>query len=270
MEELMDKTTLMNEKILQINNTKGIFIETESKGKIVLMFGGFERPATVEKKFSIISSRLFENNISSFRFDFPGIGLSYEFDFSNTTIDSMVSDFMFIYEYFKKLGYKKISVICHSLSACVVAKILNEKDIQINKIIFIAPALNQKELLRYWFAQKTASKIDKNIEVCFSDYLKYFNEEDFLKDCKKENRETKNNYLNPAYFLQNKDIDYSLFINKTHNILLIHGKNDKTVPIESLNIEFENKIIIENGDHDLEKPSIFNQWIDIAFKFLIE
>ncbi len=260
----------MNEKIVQIKNIKGIFVEVETKDKkeIILMFGGFERPATVEKKFTVLSSKLSEKNIPSFRFDFSGIGLSYFSDFSNTTIDKMISDFISVYEYFTNNGYEKISIVCHSLSSCVVAKIINNKNIKLNKIIFIAPALNQKELLRYWFAQKVAGKIDKNIDVSFDNYLQYFNEEEFIKDCNKENKETKNNFLKPEYFLQNKDIDYSIFIKNTKNILLVHGKNDKIVPFESLNIKFENKIFVENGDHDLERPSMFSQWIETAFNFL--
>jgi hypothetical protein len=42
------------------------------------------------------------------------------------------------------------------------------------------------------------------------------------------------------------------------------------VPSESLNINFTNKIIVENWDHDMERPDQFDKWIDEAVKFLIK
>jgi hypothetical protein len=40
------------------------------------------------------------------------------------------------------------------------------------------------------------------------------------------------------------------------------------VPKESLNVNFENKIFIEDWDHDLEKPNHMDIWLHKSIEFL--
>ena len=48
----------------------------------------------------------------------------------------------------------------------------------------------------------------------------------------------------------------------------IHGNKDDKAPLENLNVEFKNKIIIKGGDHDLERPDMMEQWIKNAVDFI--
>lgn len=112
--------------------------------------------------------------------------------------------------------------------------------------------------------------INPKIEITRDNYQKYLKEEEFQKDCKKENKTSKKNYINPEYFLSAKDSDFSNNFNKYNDKTLhIHGTNDKSVPLESISTKFNNQIIIENGDHDLEKPKRTNQWLGETINFLI-
>jgi hypothetical protein len=73
----------------------------------------------------------------------------------------------------------------------------------------IAPALNQKDLLRYWFVISQMKKQNPSIEITWQNYKEYLNEDDFIKDCKRIDKITKANYIEANYFLQCKDIDFS-------------------------------------------------------------
>ncbi len=93
----------------------------------------------------------------------------------------------------------------------------------------------------------------------------------FPKDCERTDKMTKANYIDSKYFLEAKDFDFSnKFDFMKDKVLHIHGSKDIAVPIESLNTKFGNQIIIENGDHDLEKPNQVEQWKNKAVDFLLK
>lgn len=73
----------------------------------VICLHGFERTSITEKKFKTISDRLACNNISSFRFDYAGCGIS-DGDFRYTTINSMKNDFERAVECSKKFQRSSI------------------------------------------------------------------------------------------------------------------------------------------------------------------
>jgi len=246
----------MKTKLLKIGNNRGILVD-KNTDNIIIMIGGFERTATTEKKFKKLADNV---NISSFRFDYSGIGLS-DGDFSNITISSMTVELKNVLNELSK-DYKNFIVFAHSLSACVIHNFDFEKN------ILISPALNQKELLRYYFVLSDPKLKDVKGKIDWSNYRNYLNEDDFLKNCELKNKMTKNNYIFPSYFLENKNIDYSKLIKRQDNILHIHGDKDDKVPIESLNIKFNNSIIVKNGDHDLERPDMMIQWEQKAIEFI--
>lgn len=80
--------------------------------------------------------------------------------------------------------------------------------------------------------------------------------------------------------MENKDKDYSEILpvqgppldrlNVEENILHIHGDSDDKVPLDSLGVEFKRKIIVKNGDHDLERPDMIKQWLLGTVSFLRE
>lgn len=245
---------------------RGILLSNGRSDKAVLMCGGFERSATTEKKFKATADELIKNDIISLRFDYTGCGLSGG-DFSKTTVERMSSDLRSAIEFLaKETGVKNISVICHSLSACAIGNLL--KDINFEKIVLIAPALSQKDLLRYWFTISAMEKQNPNTEVSWSNFKDYLDEKRFQEDCLRTSKMTKANYISSDYFLENKNKDYSGYFKNNQNILHIHGDKDDKVPLESLNVKFKNEIIVEGGDHDMERPDMFGQWIKKAVDFI--
>lgn len=267
----------MNTKLIEFSNTENQNLRgivTLPNGEIkkgVICLHGFERCATTEKKFKTLADVLVENMIATLRFDFSGCGLS-DGDFRFTTIEKQGLEFSHAIDVFQReIGNHKIDIVAHSLGACVLSSQIEKIKERIGKVILIAPALNQKELLRYWFVTGQMKKSNPNIEITWQNYRDYLNEEEFLKDCEKKDRMTKANYINPEYFLLGRDFDFSAsFSGNTSNILHIHGSKDVAVPIESLNMKFGNQIIIENGDHDLERSNQMEQWIQKGVDFLLK
>ncbi len=247
----------MKTRLLEINKNRGILVD-KNTDLIVVMIGGFERSATTEKKFKKIADNL---QVSSFRFDYSGVGLS-DGDFSKITVSSMKKELKNVLVELKK-NYSKFIIVAHSLSACLV---VNSNDFE--KIILMAPALNQKELLRYYFVLSNIKEENINEKISWNNYQKYLDKDKFLKDCLLENKMTKKNHISSAYFLENKDKDYSKIAEDKKNILHIHGDKDDKVPLESLNIKFTNLITVKNGDHDMERPDMIRQWIQKTIDFI--
>jgi len=259
-------------KEYQFNNYKirGIFTKVPSTNKnVILCIPGFGRSAVSEKKFKKFSDSLATKNLNCFRFDFLGTGIS-DGEFKFTTVEHLSNQVKFIIKSLEDDGYKVNSIISHSLGGCVVAKLINE-NLVFEKIVLISPALNQKTLQRYWFSQKRGKSLGK--EVTFNNYLNFYDEEMFTKDMNQDGKMTKNDYINKEYFVENMNMDYSnLLINintNQKNILMIQGLKDEAVPFESQNYKPQNLILVENGDHDLERPDLIQGWLQKAVEFCI-
>jgi len=262
----MKQTKLIEFKNKTNNILRSILVIGEKVEKGVLMCGGFERSATTEKKFKILADELAEQNIASLRFDYAGCGLS-DGDFSKITVEKMRDDFKNAVKNLQnKTSCKNISVIAHSLSACVIASLIKKSLFE--KIILIAPALNQKNLLRYWFAVSAMKKQKPDSEITWENFKDYLDEEQFQEDCVRIDKMTKASYISADYFLENKDKDYSNLLSDNKNVLYIHGDKDDKAPLASLNIKFQNSIIIKGGDHDLERPDMMEQWLKSAVDFI--
>lgn len=233
----------------------------------LLCLSWFERNATTEKKFKKLADTVAEKTIATFRFDFSGCGLS-DGDFSAMNIQSQWEELLWAIETFKReIWDHKIHIVAHSLGACVLAEQMNNLDI--DKIILLAPALNQRDLLRYRFTQQSVWKNNPLQEVRRDNYKEFFDEEAFLIDCARTDKNTKTSYANPAHYLYAKDKDYSdSFSNK--EVLHIHGDRDYTVPIDSIQTTFPHKIIVEGGNHDIEKPQDISQRLDQIITFLLK
>lgn len=120
------------------------------------------------------------------------------------------------------------------------------------------------------YLQNAAKVSDPLLEITRANYQQYLDEEAFIADCKRTDKTTKTSFISSDYFLQNKDIDLSsAFDAKQNQILHIHGTKDPSVPLESVSTKFLNQIIVEQGDHDLEKPSYTKQWVQEWINFLL-
>ena len=125
---------------------------SNSTKKLYLMIPGFGRSGVSEKKFKRLSDLLITNDFSTLRIDFLGNGIS-DGEFRFTTVDELTKQMIFILQKLNEEEYEVEGIIAHSLAGCVVANLIN-LGYKFNKILLLAPALNQKNLQRYWFTQK--------------------------------------------------------------------------------------------------------------------
>lgn len=266
------KTKLVEFPNKENENLRGVLSLPDNEVEnAVICLHGFERCSTTEKKFKLLSDSLAGEKTAVLRFDLFGCGLS-DGDFRFTTIEKQADEFIMALKKLRtEVGDLKINVVAHSLGACVLALKIEEIKDRIGKIVLIAPALNQRELLRYWFVTSQMKKSDPEIEITWHNYKQYLDENAFQKDSERNDKMTKANYIEARYFLESKDLDLSdRFKDLNSRTLHIHGLKDKAVPIESLNIKFDDQVIVENGDHDLEKPDQLVQWKNRAVDFLTE
>jgi len=265
----------MQTRLLEFNNKngqtlRGILTLPEASIKHAVIFlHGFERCSSTEKKFKRLADELLKKNIASLRFDFAGSGLS-DGEFQDITIEGQANDFVHALQVLNdNLRAEKISVVAHSLGACALATKIQQIQNQVYKIVLLAPAFNQKRLLRYWFVVSQMKKVNPEQKVTWQNYESYLNEEDFMDDCRSANKTVKANYISAGYCLENQQRDYSKELEDLQDSTLhIHGSHDVVVPIESLNIKFKNRVIVREGEHDLEKPIIIEQWLEKAVGFL--
>lgn len=268
----------MNFIELQTNrNTiiRGVFIRSSNCNSktVVVCIPGFECVATTAPKFIRFTNELLSlpsNSIAGVvRYDPTGIGLS-DGEYHRTTIDTLVDDLTTIMNYLL-VNYEKFSFITHSLGICVLIEYLklNKQKIEINKMILLAPALNQCELHRYWFMQQKQSNLTWEIfknNFQESNFVEYLNNHssDQLKPCR-------------AYEITYEFVricstkDYSFALADYQNqILHIHANADPVVPIESVKDRFIHNRIFSSTDHDLEEPNILFEWTKQASKFIYE
>lgn len=266
------KTRLLEISNEENQNLRGIVSMPDDQiQKGIICLHGFERCSSTEKKFKALSDSLVEKMMAVLRLDLSGCGLS-DGEFRFTTIEKQADDFVIALRNLKgEIGQERINVVAHSLGACVLASKIDEVRDEIEKVILIAPALNQKDLMRYWFVTSQMKKSNPEIEITWQNYKQYLDESAFQKDCERVDKMTNSNYIDPKYFLEAKDFDFSnKFYSLRDKVLHIHGLKDIAVPIESLNTTFDNQIIIENGDHDLEKPNQLEQWKNKVVDFLLK
>ena len=266
----------MKTQLVEFPNTnneslRGILLNPENESsKGVIFISGFERNGTTEPKFKDLSDRLYGAGIPSMRFDFTGLGLS-DGDFRQTTLENWTKEFSNAYNFFKaKTGVKDIYVVGHSLGNCVLGKYLEQDSNKIDKAILISPALNQKDLMRYWFVLGKMKKDNPAQLVEWGNYREFLNEEEFQEDVNKTDKMSKYNFIGAEYFKECSQLDLSNnFRGYEDKYLHVHGEKDAAVPIESLGIEFSNKVIVNGGDHDMERPNQRTQWIEKAIQYLV-
>lgn len=251
---------------------RGILDEApKSKGGVIFAHG-FER-TTIEYKFKNIVDSL-RDKINLFRFDFSGCGLSSG-SFEDMTVGKSVQEFILAVKAFKKhcpqVG--KINIIAHSLGACVAAEsIKNKRLTEIKKIVLLAPALNQRELLRYWFVK---NHFRHELEINWDNFRQHLTEGEFQNSLQEKRHMTREHYLLNDYYLESEGVDYNeMLINSGidgQNILVVHGRHDERVPPES-NKELLREAqlsLVEGGDHDLQRPDMVEQYLNQVVKFIL-
>lgn len=260
----------INTKLIEFENKndvilRGVLVRPEKEVQpsyVVLMMAGFERNASTETKFKALSDELSKRGIASFRFDIEGAGLS-DGNFYNMTIESIYSDLIDAMKKLEELSFKDFSVVGHSLAGCAIALVLEK--VSLEKIVLIAPALNQRDLLRYWSVVQNNS--DK--EINWQNFREYVDEKAIANEFERDFI-TKSHILNYKYRFDGLKSDFSsnFLHNANRSVLLVHGDADDKVPLESFSFDFQNRLIVKGGDHHLERPDMMKQWIPSAADFL--
>lgn len=232
-----------------------------------LFVHGFERVGTTEKKFKMLADRLVEKHIASFRFDFSGCGLSDGL-FDQTTVQQRVQDTRSALQLCLELtGQRRVMFIGHSLGACVLTELI-KTGVPYDKLLFLAPAFNQQQLLRYWFVQMQAAQSGSTETITWKTYQQHLDESAFQKACADPHKKLKTHTLGAVYHEENKERVYGTEPLDQRRVLVVHGTADTIVPIESLPLSFRNFLEVKGGDHDLERPDDLAQWIDVATHWL--
>ena len=236
----------------------------------VIMLHGFEGAASTEIKSKFLADELAKTGVASLRLDFSGCGLS-DGDLFDTTISKQSEEFKESIAVFrKKIGQADLNIFAHSLGACSVALAINDIGREIGKIVFMSPVLNQKDMLRYYFATNIMKIKDPQMKITWENYRQYLDEEAFLKDCARITKILRPSFDGQKYFMTSKDIDLSgVFKSYGERILCILGDQDPSAPMASISADFSNRIIVSGGDHHLEKTkSMRQQWLGKAMDFL--
>jgi len=212
----------------------------------------------------------FKGKINLFRFDFSGCGLS-DGDFSDLTINKQTKELEKAIKVFQKKGsLKEINIMAHSLGGCVILNFLLKKRKDIKRVVFFAPAFNQRELQKYFFVEKF-----KKGNINWKNFKKYFSEKNFLNYLTKDKKIMLSKcYLNSECILEMRNIDYQTWFKNIEfdlkNILVVHGLKDDVVPLESNDIlPKELKIIkVLQGDHVLQRPDMVKEYFKKVINFL--
>lgn len=260
-------------KLIEFKNHKeeilrGLLDEANSASGVIFVHG-FER-TTVESKFKNIVDAL-KGKANLFRFDFSGCGLS-DGKFEDLTTKKLTRELDLAVSSFRNICPKieKINFVAHSFGACVVLRFLADYAEISGNIVFLGPAFNQKELLRYWFAGAQAK--NKKAEINWQNFKNYFSEEGFQEDLKRKERLTKEHKLFNNYFIENSVTDFQGDLLKVMDkkILIISGDKDDKVPMESNDKLLPGIKIIKviGGDHDLQRQNMVEQYIGETVSFL--
>jgi pimeloyl-ACP methyl ester carboxylesterase len=233
----------------------------------VFCLHGFER-LSEEQKFTNIERQL-RGKMPVLRLDHSGCGLS-DGDFEDLTVEKLVGEVgSLMGELQAQFGrIDKIHLVAHSLGACVGLRYAVENPDKVDKLVFLSPAFNQQALLRYWFVSSTV----REEEISWDNYQDYLEEKAFQEFAAREPKEMSEHYLGPEYHQENKDRDYQFLLEDIdpERILIVYGNEDESVPFES-NDWLPNElrtIEVDSGDHDLEKPTMVEQYLDEVVKFL--
>lgn len=246
---------------------RGMVNDSDST-KAILCLHGFER-TSMEYKFKNIFDKLRADFII-FRFDFSGCVMS-EGNFEDITVEKLAKEADIAYN--KLLGLypqiKGVTVICHSLAGCAANKWLKERKPElVKKAVYLGPAWNQKELLKYFYVRERF-KGKKDIDI--NNYEENFDEKAFKENLAIKKRMRKAHYISDKYFIENKDLDYSEMVGYIHQKKMsIHGNHDNKVPMATIDYQNLNMELVEvyRGDHDLERPDMVEQYMNKLVEFI--
>jgi len=242
---------------------RGVLTEPqEAVPGAVIMVAGFERAASTEKKFKHLADSLGEMGVASLRLDVAGIGLS-DGDYGKLTVDTMASGLSGAAAWLRERGYPTVNAVGHSLGACALVAAWSEA--AWNRVAFLAPALDQASLLRYYYIKRERPDMDVTWDN-FRDMI----DEDRFRLVLSQGLVTKHYRIAPSYFEENMGRNYAGgLVAYRGSIMHVHGELDDKVPVESVGLPAVEMITVTGGDHDLERPGQMEQWLVPTARWLM-
>lgn len=187
-----------------------------AKVPIVIMFPGFTADR-MEFGSSLVelSRRLEKEGIASARFDYSGSGES-DGDFIDTTVSGEVKDAKVILDFVKSLDFvdpNRIGVLGMSLGGVVASMLAGIRKDDIEALVLWAPAAFVREDVRRGMLNDTPFT-EATLQKGYIDFRGIKVGKDFIIDARNLNI-------------------YDTAANFNKKVLLIHGTNDKQVPIQA-------------------------------------
>ena len=251
----------MQEKI-HFSNSKGNKIQgilsnptSETNAPVIILCHGFT--TSKDNSTNTQLEKIFNNHkIATFRFDFFGHGES-EGNFEDITISEAVDDILNAINYLKSKGFSNLGLVGSSFGG----------------------------MSSIMAASKTDELFVLVLKSPVSDYYEV--------DTKRRTKEEIEDWKTKGYVIhrnskgEEKRLKYSFFDDFKNNnayeaakkikipTLIIHGDEDKTVPVEqskktSSIIENCKLEIITGADHKYSKPEEFEKMLSLISKFIIE
>lgn len=229
-----------------------LHLPEKGKPPLVIICHGFQNSKT-DRKFIKLARVLQKEGICVFRFDFEGCGDS-EGDPKEITIKNEVADLNSAFKTVQNefdLDLKRVAFVGVSLGNVVTSLLLKQYKISAKTLVFWSQAFNQRELLKNWY-----------------------NKEDIREIMKKGVIDKGDKKIGKNYFLENKNKDYSSALSELKlPILIIHGKEDKDVPLkfsQQLKRKYKNisLIILPKADHKFDDFQSQEQLIRHTQKWL--
>jgi len=220
---------------------------------IVILCHGFtsnkDRP-----KFTGLEKLFNEKGLATFRFDFFGHGES-EGEFENITISEAVEDILKAIDFVKSKGYEKIALVGSSFGG----------------IASIMAASKTKELFALGLSAPVSDFVEEEKRTLGAEKLDEWKTKGFRFHEKSDGTKLKLNYS--VFEDAKKHSGYKAAEKIEIPVLIVHGDNDETVPIEQSkktsqilkNCRLE---IIEGADHRFSKQEWLEKLLELIADFI--
>lgn len=223
--------------------------KSNKKFSAVIIAHGFSGGKS-DRKFVKIARKFAQNGIAVLRFDFSGCGDS-EGNFENISISQEIKDLKAAYKFLIKqpnIDKKRIGFLGYSLGA-LIACLFQIKNPVARTLVLVAPALDQKNLIKIWYTPQEIKKWQKQ---------GYF--------------DTPKHRIGVQYLDEAEDYT-PIGFNINIPTLIIHGKKD-----EDVSLKFSRKLlkvlagkkkitIIKDGDHSFESYQASKELINYSLKW---
>ncbi len=228
---------------------------TSQKDKlIVILCHGFLR-SKEGRTYLSLEEILNKTEISTFRFDFFGHGQS-EGNFEDITTSEAVDDVLKAIEFIKELGYQKTGLFGSSFGGLASILAAAQRD-DLHLLALKSPVVDYLSLMQR----------EDNVEE-----IKEWQERGFTWITTPGGQKLR---LNFSFFEDAQKINgFKAAANIKAPTLIVHGAEDKTVPLEQSKkaaslIPQCRLEIIKGADHSYSKPEHFQKMLELAADFII-